>query len=128
MLAFYGQTQMLNWFVGEAERKQSTYLMAHATSEMVFYASRLLLAYNRILYPYHKWLMRAVENAPEKPENFIELCEKLLKQGSAANAEALWECITDFREWNISYERGLVRFMQDAEWNWLDHRAPLQDW
>ena len=128
MLAFYSQVQMLNWFVGEAEQKQSTYLMAHTTSEMVFYASRLVLAYNLILYPYHKWLMRAVENAPEKPENFLELCEQLLTQGSAANAQALWECITNFREWNISYERGLVRFMQDTEWNWLDNQAPLQDW
>jgi hypothetical protein len=128
MLAFYSQVQMFNWFVKEAEQKKSVYLMAHATSGMVFYAARLLLAYNRILYPYHKWLMRAVEGAPDKPENFLELAEKLLKEGSAANARALWECITSFREWNIPYERGVVRFIQDAEWNWRDGRAPLQDW
>ena len=54
MLAFYSQVQMLNWFVDQAEQKQSTYLMAHATSEMVLYASRLLLAYNRMLFLYHK--------------------------------------------------------------------------
>ncbi len=72
--------------------------------------------------------MRAVEGAPDKPENFLELAEKLLKEGSAANAQALWECITSFREWNIPYEGGVMRFIQDAEWNWRDGRAPLQDW
>src|SRR5260370_1553965 len=41
MRAFYSQVQMLKWFVGEAEQKQAIYLMAHATSEMVFYAARL---------------------------------------------------------------------------------------
>jgi hypothetical protein len=126
--AFYGQVQMLNWFVGEAEQKNSAYLMAHATSEMVFYTARLLLAYNRILYPYHKWLMRVVEGAPEKPENFLQLADTLLKQGSAVNAQALWDCIYNFREWNITYSEGLVNFLQESEWNWRDGRAPLQDW
>jgi hypothetical protein len=128
MRAFYSQVQMLNWFVGEAEKKKSLYLMAHATSEMVFYAARLLLAYNRILYPYHKWLMRAVEGAPETPANFLILAETLLREGSAANAQALWECIQNFRNWDIPYDKGLVRFLQDAEWNWREGKPPLQDW
>lgn len=128
MKAFYSQVQMLNWFVGEAEKRNSLYLMTHVTSEMVFYSARLLLAYNRILYPYHKWLMRALEGAPEKPENFLELAENLLKHGSVANAQALWECIKNFRDWNIPYAEGLINFMQESEWNWRDGRAPLQDW
>jgi hypothetical protein len=40
---------------------------------MVLDSARLLLAYNRMLYPYHKWLMRAVQNAPEKPADFLTL-------------------------------------------------------
>jgi hypothetical protein len=128
MRAFYSQVQMLNWFVKEAEQKKSVYLMAHATSEMVFYSARLLLAYNRILYPYHKWLMRVVESAPDKPENFLVLAETLLTHGSVDNANALWECISRFRDWNIPFDQGLVRFLQDSEWNWRNSRAPLQDW
>lgn len=128
MRAFYSQVQMLNWFVSEAEQKQSIYLMTHATSEMVFYSARLLLAYNHMLYPYHKWLMRVVENAPDKPANFLELAEKLLREGSAANAQALWDCIRGFHDWNIPFEQGLMRFLEDSEWNWRDGRAPLQDW
>ena len=126
--AFYSQVQMQNWFVNEAEQKQSLYLMAHATSEMVFYAARLLLAYNRMLYPYHKWLMQAVKDAQEKPDTFMELAEALLKEGNTANAQALWDCINAFYNWNIPFERGLARFVKDTELQWRSGRAPLADW
>lgn len=128
MHAFYGQVQMLNWYVKDAEKRSMLYLMAHATSEMVFYAARLILAYNRILYPYHKWLMYEVERAPEKPEKFLELAEKLLRAGNSTNAQALWECVDQFRDWGLNYSQALVLFMRESEWNWRDGRAPLQDW
>lgn len=126
--AFYGQVQMLNWYVRDAEKRQMLYLATHAASEMVFFAARLLLAYNRILYPYHKWLMYEVERAPEKPENFMELADTLLKGRNVASAQALWDCINNFRDWGITYAEGLVLFMKESEWNWRDGRAPLQDW
>jgi hypothetical protein len=126
--SFYAQIQMQNWLVHEGEQKKSPYLLVHAASEMVFYSARLLLAYNRILYPYHKWLMRAVESAPDKPANFLERAETLLKQSTSANAEALWECITGFRDWNSSADHWPMRIMLDSEWNWRAGRAPLQDW
>jgi hypothetical protein len=128
MHAFYGQVQMLNWYVKDAEKRSMLYLTAHATTEMVFYAARLILAYNHVLYPYHKWLMYEVERAPEKPENFLALAEKLLRDGSSANAQALWECIDQFRDWGLTYAQALVLFMRESEWNWREGRAPLQDW
>ena len=127
MRSFYCQVQAQRWFVGEAAKRQAVYLMAHATSEMVFYAARLILAYNHMLYPYHKWLMQAVEEAPEKPADFIPLAEALLKEGSVANAEALWNCINTFRDWQIHESWG-VRFMHDSEWTWRTGQVPLADW
>ena len=127
MRAFYCQVQAHRWFISEAEQKQFLYLMTHATSEMVFYAARLLLAYNHMLYPFHKWIMRALEDAPEKPANFFPLAEALLREGNSTNAQALWECINDFRDWNIHDSWG-VRFMQDSEWNWRHGRTPVSDW
>lgn len=126
--AFYSQVQVHNFYVSDAEKRNQRYLMAHASSEMVFYAARLLLTYNRILYPYHKWLMYEIERAPEKPEDFIELADKLLQEGSVTNALALWNCINNWRDWGITYKEGLVRFIQDSEWNWRDGHTPLQDW
>lgn len=126
--AFYGQVQMLNWYVRDAEKRQMLYLSTHAASEMVFYAARLLLAYNRILYPYHKWLMYEVERTPEKPEHFMELADTLLTERNVKSAQAFWDCINNFRDWGTTYAEGLVLFMKESEWNWRDGRAPLQDW
>jgi predicted nucleotidyltransferase len=127
MRAFYCQIQAHRWFIGEAAKRQAVYLMAHATSEMVFYSARLILAYNHMLYPFHKWLMRAVEDAPEKPADFLTLAETLLREGTVANAEALWNCINNFRDWQINDSWG-VRFMQDTEWTWRNGQTPLADW
>lgn len=126
--AFYSQVLVLNFYVSDAEKRNMRYLMAHAASEMVFYAARLLLTYNRVLYPYHKWLMYELARVPEKPENFMELADKLLQEGSVANAQALWDSLNSWRDWDIPYNEGLVRFIKDAEWNWREGRAPLQDW
>lgn len=127
MHAFYCQVQAHRWFIGEAAKRQAVYLMVHATSEMVFYAARLLLAYNHMLYPFHKWLMRAVEDAPEKPADFLILAETLLREGTVANAEALWNCIHTFRDWQITDSWG-VRFMHDTEWTWRSGQASPADW
>src|SRR5664279_1116501 len=76
--AFFSQIIVANWFVGEAAKRGDSYLMAHAVSEFGLYAGRLILAYNRMLYPYHKWLMHEVARAPEKPPQFIEMLDALL--------------------------------------------------
>jgi len=127
MKHFYSQVRSHNWYAHDAERRQLRYLLAHAIHEMVFYASRLLLAYNHILYPYHKWLMYEVECAPEKPENFF-LVEKLMSEQKATNAQALHDCIYDFRDWGVGPDESVVRFMKEREWNWRSGRAPLPDW
>ena len=127
MRSFYCQVQAQRWYIGEAAKRVAVYLMARASCEMVFYCARLLLAYNRILYPYHKWLMQAVQDAPEKPADFLTLAEALLREGTVAHAEALWNCINTFRDWQITNSWG-VRFMHDSEWTWRSGRRSLADW
>ncbi len=128
MKHFYSQVRAHNWYMQDAERRHLHYLQVHATSEIVFFAARLLLAYNRILYPYHKWLMYEVERAPEKPENFLELAEKLLNEQNAASAQMFFDCIDCFRDWGVTGNESVVRFMKEREWNWRNGRAPLADW
>jgi len=127
MRSFHSQVQAQRWYTSEAAKREAVYLMARASCEMVFYSARLLLAYNRILYPNHKWLMRAVQDAPEKPADFLTLAEALLREGTVDHAEALWNCINTFRDWQITDPWG-VRFMHDSEWTWRSGRTPLADW
>jgi len=44
--------------------------------------------------------MRALEDAPNSPQTILLLAEPTEKWNNA-NAQALWECINNFRDWNI---------------------------
>lgn len=128
MKSFYSQVIVGGWFFREAEKRRDRYLMTHAASDMVLFASRLILAYNRMLYPYHKWLMHEVERAPEKPANFTELIHAVLETPSPATADALAEAITAYRDWGVSFGETFVHFTRDQEWNWRGGHTPIYDW
>ena len=128
LISFYSQIVVANWLVREAEKRKDAYLMTQAVAQMTLYGGRLLLAYNRILYPYHKWLTYELRHIENKPANFIELMEQLLDQPNKEHAQAFCDCLSTFQDWGVSYDQVIVRFFHDTEWNWRDGRAPLQDW
>ena len=51
----------------------------------------LLLAYNEILYPYHRWSMIALRQAREAPGNFSDLAAVLAIQPSAVASKRLFD-------------------------------------
>jgi len=126
--SFVCQVMLLGWFISEAEKREDKYLLTWATSSLTLFGGRVILAHNRILFPYHKWLMKRVEEAPEKPENFMELTRALLENPTYPNAKAYCDAITTWQDWGIPWKESVSRFMMDAEWNWREHRAPLTDW
>jgi Nucleotidyltransferase domain len=126
--SFYSQVTIFNWYVGEAEKRADRYLMTQAVANMTLYAGRLLLAHNRILYPYHKWFMYELRHAASKPDGFMDIMEQLLTQPSKEHAQALCDSLTAFHDWGVSYPQAIVKFFYDVEWNWRDGHPPLQDW
>lgn len=126
--AFYGQVLLLRWYVDEAHKRQNAYLMMHVVSDLVLFGARLILAYNRILYPYHKWMLKAVEEAPDKPADFLQRIDELLKNPSPETADAFLTCINEFRDWGLPFHEAVIEFMKNSEWNWRDGRPPLADW
>lgn len=128
MERFYSQVQLLNWFVGEAEKRGDQYLLRQSTTEMVLFAGRLILEYNRILFPNHKWLIDKLRQAPEKPDNMLDLADQLLANPTKEAAQAFRDCINNFRDWGIEYMSALVTFVEDTEWAWRTRRPPLSDW
>lgn len=126
--SFYGQFIIFNWFVGEAEKRQNTYLMAQASANLVLYGSRLILAHNRMLYPYHKWMMAELQRAPDKPEGLIETIDALLKAPSVETAKAFHTCVNEFRDWGVSFEEGINAFAEASERSWLHGRPAMSDW
>lgn len=125
--SFYGQVQTMQWYVGEAAKRDDPYLMMHIASDLVLFGGRLILAHNRILYPYHKWLMTALAEAPAKPADLLPCIDALLANPSPETANTFVDCINDFREWEQPPNGWGNQFMQDVEWGWRRGCVPLAD-
>jgi predicted nucleotidyltransferase len=128
MRAFVSQLAILNWYVEEAEKRQNRYLLSWAANNMVLYGGRLILAQNRLLYPYHKWFLHQLELAASKPENILNLIDVLLQHPNAENARVFYESVTTFLNWEIDLGQAGVEFTRNTEWNWRDGHPPLPDW
>jgi len=125
--SFYAHLEAVRWFIPEAEKRKDKYLLAWATNELVLYGGRMILAHNKILYPYHKWFMWELRNAIEKPENLLELIDKLLEKPSSEHSEQFCKAILDFRDWEKPPEGWVSRFREQSEWHWRTGTASIKD-
>ncbi len=126
--SFWGQVLILNWYVGEAEKRNDSYLMAHVVADLVLFGGRLILAHNKILFPYHKWFMYEVRRAAHKPADFVALAEALLAQPGQARAQALCDSLAAYYGERISLHEAGALFMLDSEWSWRTGRLSPADW
>ena len=124
---FYAHFLTHYWYLGEAERRSERYLLLRSAAEVALYAGRLILAHNRILFPYHKWFMHELRRVPEKPDELIDALEQLLAEPCLDNANPVLGCVLNFREWEKPPKDTSAQFMKDSEWNWREGLAPVAD-
>jgi hypothetical protein len=126
--SFHAQLLAQQWFVGEAEKRSNQYLMMHAVSELTLFGGRMILAHNRMLYPYHKWFLRRLQDALDQPAELMTSIDQLLHAPSKANADRFCETILNFTAWPAPPEGWPARFMEDTEWAWRYGKAAIADW
>ncbi|WP_436927278.1 nucleotidyltransferase domain-containing protein [Halosimplex amylolyticum] len=124
---FYSQMEAYRWFVDEADKREDPYLRHHAATQLALFGGRLLLAYNRTLFPFHKWFARTLRETPEKPDGTMERFEALLDERTPEAAEAYATVIREFRDWETPEAGWPVRFLLDREWQWRDGRPALEE-
>ena len=127
MQRFAAQMQAWNWYVAQAALRSDAYLLNLAVSKLTLFAGRLILAHNELLFPYHKWFFRVLEQAPDQPEGFVEALRALNREPSAAAAATLYESVKSFRAWPTDTVPWPDRFLEDSELTWLAGQAPIDD-
>jgi hypothetical protein len=128
MESFYAQVQLWGgFFHNEGVKKNNTYLVERSITELVFYASRYILAKNRILFPCHKTMMEFVNLAACKPRDYAATVEQLLKEKRNEQVSAFLEMFNQYAECRLTNEQCVARFIEDSEWNWINSPPPLQD-
>lgn len=126
MRRFRAQLEAWHWYTTQAARQDNAYLLGLAVSKLSLFAGRLVLAHNEQLYPFHKWFLRALEQAAHKPSGLVEAITALSRAPSAVGATALYELVRDFQPWP-SDDRWSAHFLRDTELTWLTGEAPIED-
>ncbi|XXX77225.1 nucleotidyltransferase domain-containing protein [Sorangium sp. So ce134] len=126
MLGFIAQLEAMRYYLESAEQHDNRYLLTWAASRAVLFGYRLILAHNRILYPYHKWVRAFVADAPEKPADLLRLADELIRAPGKSTGEAFCGAVLSFRDWERPAQ-WQTRFMDDSELNWLHAPPPLED-
>jgi predicted nucleotidyltransferase len=125
---FYAQFEAWHWYCGEALRLKNQYLFGTSASKFILFSGRLILAHNELLYPYHKWFLRVLEDAKDQPADLLPVIHALTEFPSKENIEALYERVKNFRAWTddptFSWP---TQFMLDSELNWLNGQTPVDD-
>ncbi len=102
---------------------EDPYLLTDTAHELALFGGRLLLAHNRLLYPGRKHFLRQLERAAEKPDRFMWLLRRLLRQPCIPTAEAFCEAVLGFRAWPTPAEGQGARYLGDRDLAWL-HGPP----
>ena len=125
--AFYCQAFIQQWLMNEAERHDNLYAKSRAATQMTLWIGRLILAHNRVLYPYHKWLFHYLEKCEKKPVDLIKNINELLNKPGLDQSTRLFQSAQSFHEWGITDLEAYTWFMENVEWSWMQGNTPLED-
>ncbi|WP_340021262.1 nucleotidyltransferase domain-containing protein [Paenibacillus sp. FSL K6-1096] len=115
------------YFAKEAARRDDPYLTAHTASNLVFFSGRMILAYNRLLFPSHKGLLDAVDAAGAKPKNFRKLAAELLRSPGAEQSLRFAARMLAFYNHGLTFEQALGIYVQNNERSWMEQAPSLYD-
>jgi predicted nucleotidyltransferase len=124
---FYAQFEAWHWYCQESLRLKNQYLLGTSVSKFILFSGRLILAHNELLYPYHKWFLRVLEGAGDRPDGLLESIHQLNAVPSLENVESLYEKVKNFKPWIEGEFSWPTQFMFDSELNWMDGKTPVDD-
>ena len=124
---FYAQFEAWHWYCQESLRLENDYLLGTSVSKFILFSGRLILAHHELLYPYHKWFLRVLEAAIDKPDGLLDCIHELNRSPTLENIEALYEKVKTFQPWIEGEFSWPTQFMFDSELNWLEGKTPVDD-
>ena len=82
---------------------------------------------NELLYPYHKWFLKVLEGAKDKPDDMLPCIYLLNESPIDEKIEVFYEKIRTFQPWTDTPFSWPAQFMLDSELNWMDGRTSVDD-
>lgn len=137
MRSFVSQLPVHLSYLVLGDLSDNAWLLGQTATELVFFAGRLILAHNRVLYGNRKQFMRQLTEAAEKPTEMVDLAQELMRtpgtkqqqpRGWASEkAREFSDLVMGFRDWPAAPEGPWARYGRDRETNWIDGSPALAD-
>jgi hypothetical protein len=124
---FLSQLAAWQWYYHEALKHRNAYLRTVAVSKIILFGCRLVLARNRVLYPYHKWMLRKLGEQKRKPRGILPLIHRILARSDPVTVERFIAMARKYAMTRKPDPRWARHFMMDSELNWLRGRPPVDD-
>jgi predicted nucleotidyltransferase len=126
--AFMSQMQINRvYFHPDSIWRSNPFMLHRATTEIVLFAGRLILAHNRVLFPCQRRLMEYVRKAPDKPAEFEDMAFRFLADPAEDNREELVKMIESFTDWNVTTD-WTNAFERDNEMSWFTRSYAIAEW
>jgi predicted nucleotidyltransferase len=127
LLRFQTQFEVWYWYVQQAFQTQDRYLLQFSVSKLTLFGCRQILAHNRMLFPYHKWLTRVVAQAPSRPDHFLSHIDSVLQSPTPESTGAFYKVVNEFVPRMESEHHWSTNFIFDSELNWMSDHTPVDD-
>lgn len=124
---FASQILAWKWYYSEGVKKQNNYLLFLAVQKIVLFSCRIVLNENRLLYPYHKWMLSEVNKAEHKPIDFNKRINKLLEKHNSETVDNFCLDVLNYIGFNEQSVDWPNYFLKDNELNWIEHEPPVDD-
>ncbi len=119
-IRFVSQFDAWKWYCDEAIKKQNVYLLDFSVSKLILFGGRLILLDNQVFFPYHKWLLRALENVENKPQELMPAIEKVLSDKTPDNIATLYHLVKNHKDWSGgTLYSWPSHFVHDVEQVWI---------
>lgn len=125
--SYIAQVETMRWYIEQAAKRDDVYLAHWAASRGVLFGCRAVLALNRVLFPYHKWLIRSLELCEQKPDGFADLAKRASVEATVEAVHTFCDAVLELTDWPGREIPWAEIYIRDTEWAWMDGQCPLED-
>jgi hypothetical protein len=126
--AFYGMMKHFRYEGEQAFQNHNQFYYQTCTQNLVFFAGRLVLGHNRVLYPCRKSLFRVLEQAVDQPVDFKIHSEKLLGSYDIGLFIDYYESIAKKYSCYDMPDDKRIGILLDNELNWFTGAPSFDEW
>ncbi|MBN1696730.1 MAG: nucleotidyltransferase domain-containing protein [Spirochaetales bacterium] len=126
--AFYAYVKHYRYTCEGSFKSGNSFHAAHCAMELIFFAARLVLAHNRVLFPCHKSLFDAVARCTDMPDDFIGRSSHLLRHIDYQSVVDYYDTVAGYFSAYDYPDTERIGLILENEWTWHTKKMTISEW